>query len=368
MATSHSPWRVPGAMLFSVGECSYEVDLTYPMVEELLYSQYGARTLLAWERKDGQLHRQVLVRSVPPLTPDDPKELVRMRARLMEEARLATYLRHPGIARIHGCHEVRGTLYVVSEHVRGTSLNELINTSLERQVRLSPAFCMYVGAQAASALHAAHTCTDERGAPLGIVHRDVNPARLYLGTGGEVVLTDFASARSLLPGRVATTLPRPHGDVFYCAPEALLMEQTEPRSDLFALGLVLLELATGRHLYSTARARPEELAGALTPAVKDQVLGAVTATGAYPDLPDHVQDCILRAATFGTPDLEELTHPLTPPLRSILRGLLQPRPRERPASAAQARAELQAGLASLEAPYDASQALSEVRRVLSGVH
>lgn len=353
-------------VLFSLGELSYEVDLSQPLVEELAQSRLGERTVLAWERAGGEPLRQVIVRSLPPASSREPAALTRMRERLKEEARLATYLHHPKIARILGCHEVQGVVYVVSEPVEGTSVNTLINYSLRRKALLSPAFCMYVGAEAANALHYAHTCTDERGAPLGIVHRDVNPAHLYLGPEGEVVLTDFASARSLLPDRVATTLPRPQGDVFYCSPEALLGEETEPRSDLFALGLVLLELATWRHLYSTAHVRPGDLKKALTPAVKRRVVDAtVTATRANPDLPGHAEDCILRAATFDPQDVEELTQPLAQPLRSIIRGLLRRRPEERSPSAAALEAELRAGLASLGVPYGAPQALKEVRHSLS---
>jgi eukaryotic-like serine/threonine-protein kinase len=107
-----------------------------------------------------------------------------MRARLKEEARLAAHLQHPTIARIIACHEVEGTLYVVSEPVEGTSINTLISYSQMRQAFLSPAFCLYVGAEVANALHSAHTCKDESGAPLGIVHRDINPARVYLGPKG----------------------------------------------------------------------------------------------------------------------------------------------------------------------------------------
>ena len=180
------------------------------------------------------------------------------------------------------------------------------------------------------------------------------------------MLTDFARARSLLPGRAASTLPRPHGDVFYCSPEALLCEETDPRSDLFSLGLVLLELATCRHLYSTAHARPADLAQALTPEVKSQVLSAVSATAADPELPDHARDCILRAATFGPRDLEKLTRPLAPPLRSILHCLLQHRPEDRYPSAASVETELRAGLASLGGSYGAHQAIREVRRARAG--
>jgi serine/threonine protein kinase len=365
MATARLPWSVPGVILFSQSEFSYEVDLSRGLVEDMAHSHLGERTFLAWERTTAQRIRPVIVRSVPPTSSGDQEALDRMRARLREEARLATYLHHPRIARIFGSHEVQGALYVVSEVVEGTSINTLISYSIMREAPFSPAFCMYVGAEIANALHYAHTCKDESGAPLGIVHRDVNPARLYLGPEGEVVLTDFARARSLLPGRVATTLPRPQGDVAYCSPEALLGEETDPRSDLFALGLVLLELATLRHLYSTGNARSEELEAALTPAVKDQVLDAAI-TAAEADLPAHAEDCILRAATFAPQDVEELTEPLQPPLRSIIRRLLQRKPEDRYPSAAALEADLRAGLASLATAYGAAEALEEGRNSRDG--
>jgi serine/threonine protein kinase len=367
MATSRPPWRVTGAVLFSHGDLSYEVDLTREFVAELAQSRLGERTVLAFERKKGKLTRPVIVRSLPPTSTLDPEALARMRARLSEEARLATYLQDPRIARVLGQYEVEGVLYVVSERVEGASLNTLISYSIQRKAFLSPAFCLYVGAEIARALHHAHTRTDESGTPLGIVHRDVNPTRVYLGTEGEVVLTDFARARSWLPGRVATTVPRPGGEVFYCSPEALLGQETEPRSDLFSLGLVLLELATWHHLYNTAHARPGDLEKALTPAARKQVLHArINALGAYESLPDYAEDCILRAATFAPRDVEELTQPLAHPLRSIVRRLLQRKAEERYASAAELETDLRAGLASLGGSYGPREALAEVYSSLDG--
>jgi eukaryotic-like serine/threonine-protein kinase len=222
-----------------------------------------------------------------------------------------------------------------------------------------------VGTEVASALNYAHACKDERGAPLGVVHRDVNPARIYLRPEGEVILTDFARARSLLPGRVATTLPRPQGDVFYCSPEALIGEETDPRSDLFSLGLVLLELATWRHLYSMADVRPRDVEKSLTPAVKRLVLDAAY-TAMEADLPDHAEDCILRAATFTPRDVDEITKPLAHPLRSIIRKLIQRKPEDRYPSAAALEADLREGLASLGAPYGAAEAIEEVFSALAG--
>ncbi|WP_224370738.1 serine/threonine protein kinase [Hyalangium versicolor] len=365
MATARQPWTIPGVILFSQGEFSYEVDLSRGLIEDLAQSKLGERTLPAWERTGTKRLRSVIVRSLPPTSSREQEELSRMRARLREEARLATYLQHPRISRTRGPYEVQGVLYVVSDSVEGTSINTLINYAHMRKAPFSPAFCMYVGAEVASTLHYAHTCKDESGAPLGIIHRDVNPARLYMGPEGEILLTDFARARSLLPGRVATTLPRPQGDVAYCSPEALLGEETDPRSDLFALGLVLLELATLRHLYSTGKARMEDLEAALTPEVKTQVLDA-TITAMEADLPEHAEDCILRAATFDQGEVAEITESLPLPLRSILRRLLTRKPEERYPSAAVLEADLRPGLAAIGSPYGAKEALEEASHSRDG--
>lgn len=115
------PWSVPGVILFSQGDLSYEVDLSRGLVEDLTQSKLGERTFLAWERTAEKRIRPVIVRSMPPTSPRDQGALDRMRVRLREEARLATYLQHPRITRIFGVHEVQSGLYVVSEVVEGTS-------------------------------------------------------------------------------------------------------------------------------------------------------------------------------------------------------------------------------------------------------
>jgi serine/threonine protein kinase len=154
--------------------------------------------------------------------------------------------------------------------------------------------------------------------------------------------------------------------VFYCSPEALLGEETDPRSDLFSLGLVLLELATWRHLYSTASARPGDLEEALPPAVRAQIIDHAAMMTLGADLPDHAEECILRAAAFTPREVEELTQPLAPPLRSIVRGLLQRKPEDRYPSAAALEVDLRKGLAELGAPYGAPEALEEVLESLAG--
>ena len=99
----------------------------------------------------------------------------------------------------------------------------------------------------ADALHHAHGLKDDLSRPLHIVHRDVSPRNIRVGVHGEVKLTNFTAAASTLPGREVTSRPLIKGDVAYASPEALRREPVDARSDLFSLGLVLLELLAGRH-------------------------------------------------------------------------------------------------------------------------
>ena len=357
MATAKGSQSPVGTILFSHG------GFSYALLRELEMTDHGETVLLVQQRSHAGPLGNYIVRSLPPTSPRfEPKALAKIRARLEEEARLACYLDHPNIARISGRAEAQGVLYVLTERIVGMSLNTLVTASMMRGACLSAAFALYVGAELASALHHAHTRTDEKGRALGIIHRDVNPARVYFRANGRIVLADFARARSLLPDRAATSLPRPQGDGYYAAPEALLGEPLDARSDLFALGLVLLELVTWRGLYSTANAHPEDLEDALTPEVRPQVVAAHTAA-TLAKLPPEVDDYILRAATYTAQEVEELTEEIFPPLRSILRTLLRRSPEERYPSAQALEADLRKGLTALGAPYGAVEAVAEVRRI-----
>jgi serine/threonine-protein kinase len=354
MATAKGPQSPQGVILFSHG------GFSYVFLRELETTNHGETVMLVQQRSRLGPEGNYVVRCLPPSSPRfAPQEFAKIRARLEEEARLATYLDHPNIARVLGRAEVQGVLYVLSERVAGTQLETYVNAAVLRGVPLSAGFALYLGAELASALHHAHTRTDEHGRPLGIIHRDVNPARIYVRPDGAVRLTDFALARSLLPGRVATSLPRPQGDAYYGAPEALLGEPMDARSDLFALGLVLLEAVTCKGLYSTPTLRTSDLVAALTPQMREKAVAA-HATATLAELPEHVNDFILRAATYTARDVEALTAELFPPLRSILRRLLQQRPEDRYPCAAALEAELREGLAAWGAPYGAAEALAEV--------
>jgi eukaryotic-like serine/threonine-protein kinase len=357
MSPVSRPWLPRGVILFTRGDVSYE------LIRELETSHHGEQTLLARERTARSIGGQVILKRLP-LTQVDAATRELILTRLEEEVRLAAYLQHPNIARVRGRQETPDELFVVMDFVEGWSLDTLLAASMMSGVRLSEPFVLHVGAEVASALHHAHTRVDEQGHPLHILHRDLNPLRITLGPLGEVTLTDFGLARSRLPGRRPTSLPRPRGDVYFAAPEALLGGSLDARADLFSLGLILLELATWNHLYNLDSEDWDVLPEALTPPIKQQVLGALV-TAVEAELPDEVDDLILRAATYGPAELESVTRPLSEPLRNILRRLLQRDPAARPASAAELEAELRACLAARGAKYGATEAAEEIRGSLA---
>ncbi|CAM3107451.1 protein kinase domain-containing protein [Corallococcus soli] len=133
-----------------------------------------------------------------------------------------------------------------------TSLDLVLCLMALRGRPVSVAFALFVGAELADALDHAHSLTDDAGRPLGLVHRDVSPRNVRVARDGTVKLTHFGAAYSQLVGRVETQGLLRKGDVAYASPEYLALEPLTPASDLFSLGLSLLELATGRHLFQAA--------------------------------------------------------------------------------------------------------------------
>jgi predicted ATPase len=149
------------------------------------------------------------------------------RARLLREAQAAAQLRHPNIVPVFDAGEVEGTPYVVME-VEGPSLHERPPGSLEETLAIARQLC--------AALEHAHS--------RGIVHRDVKPENVLVAPDGLVKLVDFGLVRTAASRLTAegTVL----GTVFYLAPEQILGQEVDARADLYALGVLLYELAAGR--------------------------------------------------------------------------------------------------------------------------
>jgi len=139
-----------GTVLFSHQGALYE------LVADLGAGPHGERTLLALRRVKDRPARRVLLKALP--LSGTSAALKEARQRLEEEVRLAVFLKHPNIARVHGMHKARRVLFVITEAVPGYSLNTLLEVALARRRSFSEPFLLYVGMQVAGALAHAHTC------------------------------------------------------------------------------------------------------------------------------------------------------------------------------------------------------------------
>ena len=161
------------------------------------------------------------------------------RRALLREARIAQGLDHPGIIHVLASGVERGYAWIATELVEGGSLEQWIDAELEPEARVELA--LDVGLQVAAALEHAHG--------KGVVHRDLKPANLVRDGRGVVKVLDFGLARSDAAAFALSRTGEPIGTPLYMAPEQLRgVREVGPESDLYSLGLILLELATGRRL------------------------------------------------------------------------------------------------------------------------
>ncbi len=182
----------------------------------------------------------VILKTLLPQSGDDGSA-ARMFA---EEGELGRRLSHRNIVRVLDVYEDNGEPTIAMEYIDGETLSALLRMSRETsQHRVLP-FVEAI-AQAARGLHAAHRACDEQGRLLGVIHRDISPQNIMVGRDGVVKVVDFGIAKVLGSGsRTATGVLK--GKIAYMAPETILGQPVDARSDLYALGLVLWEVALAR--------------------------------------------------------------------------------------------------------------------------
>jgi serine/threonine protein kinase len=192
-------------------------------------------------RKDDRL---VAVKAMLPELAEE-SEFVRM---FLDEVRLVRSIRHHNVVNVYDVGEHDGVMWMSMEWVEGESLHTMIAEAGKRRA-IPPEMAVSILAEAAAGLHAAHELRDENGGPRGVVHRDISPHNILLGTNGAVKLVDFGVAKAV--GRVseATRAGQLKGKFGYMSPEQARGKAIDRRSDLFALGIVLFELTTSRRLF-----------------------------------------------------------------------------------------------------------------------
>jgi serine/threonine protein kinase len=232
------------------------------------------------------------------------------RRRLLDEARVTSQLHHPNILAAVQLKGPDDMPLLVLEHVPGYRLSGMLEASERARQPLSEALACHVVAEVAEALNHAHTLVDDHGRALGIVHRDVTPHNILLSEHGEVKLLDFGAAWSRLPGRVSSEGPAVQGSLAYAAPEHAHHLGLDGRADQFSLGIVLLQLLTGRHLFEGAERFDARQRQPQAPESASTRLCA--------------QELAERIRNYSVADLEAATRSVPEALRAIVHRALAP--------------------------------------------
>ncbi|GIF34266.1 hypothetical protein Aut01nite_72520 [Actinoplanes utahensis] len=241
-----------------------------------------------WLARDEMLHRDVAVKEIIPPDWMTDAEQDRLRERTLREARSAARLNHPNVVRIYDVVHTGGLSWIVMEYVPSRSLHQVLND----QGPYDPAIAARIGLAVLDALDAAHQA--------GVLHRDIKPHNVLIGTDGRVVLTDFGLATFVDDGSV-TAPGLIVGSPQYVSPERAREGASTVESDLWSLGATLYAAVEGRSPYARETAMATLAALATEPPDPPVRAGPLT----------PVLDGLLRyepAARLTVPEIERRLH------------------------------------------------------------
>lgn len=184
----------------------------------------------------------VAIKTMLPGLSDDPD----FEAMFLDEARLASRIKHPHVAEIIDLGEDDDLIFLVMEWVSGETLFQLNKLAKARGGIPAP-ILVRIASDACAGLHAAHELRDEKGKLVDLVHRDISPQNVMISEGGIVKIVDFGVAKAAGRAYETRVAGLMKGKVPYLSPEQLNGGRVDRRSDIFSLGILMYVMVSGRH-------------------------------------------------------------------------------------------------------------------------
>jgi serine/threonine-protein kinase len=204
-----------------------------------------AEIFLARTKSIQGFEKYLVIKKILRNRTNDP-EFVRM---FLDEARVAATLDHPNIVQIYDVGHIESEYYIAMEYLRGHNLIEIVRAGAKLGYSKPPLeHVMSILSGVCAGLHYAHEKRDFQGRPLEIVHRDITPQNVVVTFDGAVKVVDFGIAKAATR-EVETLAGTLKGKIGYMSPEQCRGLAVDRRSDLFAVGIILYELTTGKRLY-----------------------------------------------------------------------------------------------------------------------
>ena len=256
----------------------------YELLGEL--AQGGMATVFIGRRKSrrsGRRRELVAIKSMKQELAEDEA----FATMFLDEATLTARIKHPNVVRTLDVASEGGKLLIIMEYVPGASLARLLELGLKSGTTIPPRIVSAIVCDLLRGLHAAHQLVDANGYPLHVVHRDISPQNVLVGTDGVSRILDFGVAKASSQRHV-TMRGEIKGKLAYMPPEQAVGDVVDCRADVYAAGVVLWESLVGRRLF-TGR-REEDLVAQIFEGTIDPP--SMLADEPLPSAVDHV---VLRA-------------------------------------------------------------------------